>query len=93
MSPNTWYYLTLVKSGSTYNLYQNGILVDTATNANSISDTSNSHILTIGSYSAQGPIGGNFGGRIDEVAIWSRALSGPEINALHNSGNGLSLIQ
>ncbi|HNV01380.1 MAG TPA: hypothetical protein PKK60_03055 [archaeon] len=32
-------------------------------------------------------------GKIDEVAIWNRVLTEDEIEALFNSGNGLSLIQ
>jgi hypothetical protein len=31
-------------------------------------------------------------GLMDEVAIWSRALSNDEIAALYNDGNGISLI-
>jgi hypothetical protein len=36
---------------------------------------------------------GYFGGRIDECARWSRALSDAELDTLYNSGNGINLGQ
>jgi hypothetical protein len=36
---------------------------------------------------------GYFGGRIDECARWSRALSNTELDELYNSGNGINLGQ
>jgi len=31
-------------------------------------------------------------GKMDELAIWSRSLSGPEISALWNNGNGMNIV-
>jgi fibronectin type 3 domain-containing protein len=71
---NTWTHLGVTYDGSTLRLYQNGNLVSSQTDSGSITPSS-------------GPlrIGGNgvwpewFSGRIDEVRIYNRALSQPEM--------------
>ncbi len=45
--------------------------------------------LNIGS--ARGPGGGGIAGLLDEVAIWDRALTGEELTALYNGGDGVDM--
>jgi hypothetical protein len=86
---NTWYFIVLIYDGSTKKLYANG-----ATDSHmGVSATG-----TIGS-GTQFMVGGDqhgssgaahyFPGTIDEVGIWSRALTATEISQLYNSGAGL----
>jgi hypothetical protein len=48
----------------------------------------NTSPFSIGTWPGIG--GQNFLGEIDEVGIWSRALTSGEISDLYNSGSGLS---
>jgi len=66
-------------------MYINGSLVQTVTTAGG-NVKSNSSALYLGSSGGNGP----FNGLIDEVAIWSRALSGTEISTLYNGGSGVT---
>lgn len=81
---NRWVHVVGVRdvTSDTVNLYVNGILV------NSVNDT----ITSVPTYSDFN-IGGQlnvanrfFGGRIDDVRLYSRALTGGEINALYRLG-------
>lgn len=69
-------------------LYINGT-EDTGTQSGSVpaSFASNTQPVTVGANSGGTPR--YFDGMIDEVGIWSRALSSGEVLELYNSGNGL----
>lgn len=88
LSANTWYHVAAVRdvTADKMRLYING-----ASAATEITDTTTS----TPTYSAMG-IGrrtndtDGITGRIDEVGIWSRALTSTEISTLYGSGYGLS---
>jgi len=85
MSAGTWYHIVLTYpgSGTTWTLYFNGSS-QTATGGTPNTDTAAS--LCIGRNYEVGV--GNFSGMIDEVGIWSRALTSTEVSQLYNSGTG-----
>ena len=72
---NTWYHVALTYDAATttMKLYTNGILVDTNTE---VDPFIGGNALRIGAFDNGGNL---FGGKIDEVRIWSRVLSQSEI--------------
>ena len=86
-STATWYYITVTKSGTTVKFY-----VDSSQQG---ADQTGS-AATIANTTAPFEVGhwvddvGNFDGIIDEIGVWSRALTDAEIISLYNSGVGLS---
>lgn len=82
-SNGVWYHLAGVRSGRSVRLYVNGVLSATATETTAI-DVSNSYEIRVGSLSAAGPQ--PFNGQIDEPAIYNRALSATEVQAIFNAG-------
>jgi len=84
LGTSNWNFITFVKSGSNITIYFNASSVGSG---------------TIGSLGGSGAntakVGNNGGGTspyngaIDEVGVWSRALSGSEISQLYNGGAGL----
>lgn len=86
MSTNTWYLLTGTYDGTNVKLYINDSLIGTTPMTGNIySGSSHLNIGNIGDYNVD-----FWSGNIDEVGIWSRALSLTEISQLYNGGNGLS---
>lgn len=78
----TWKMLTLVRTGNTVEAYVNAVSQGTNSAGGSI-DVSNDGSFFVGH--------GNNGtatGSIDELGVWSRALTGTEITQLYNSGVG-----
>ena len=73
----TWYHVTLTRSATEFALYVNG--VKEATKPIPAFMNSDSADLTIGRATA---------GRIDEVEVFSRALSADEVTAIYNAGSG-----
>ncbi|MDP3723212.1 MAG: LamG-like jellyroll fold domain-containing protein [Candidatus Omnitrophota bacterium] len=80
---NTWTHIVGTFDGSTFRLYFNGVA--NASGAGSLGALNNDP-LTIGTAGSCAP----FGGQLDEVGIWNRALSAEEIATLYNGGTGLS---
>ena len=79
-----WFHIVATVNGTSQKLYYNGSLVSNVTKTNTIRN--NNTTLTVGNDS------GNsypWDGSVDEVGIWSRALSSDEVSTLYNSGNGL----
>jgi hypothetical protein len=82
VSADEWVHLVVTLSGSTCELWQNGISKGTAAwdgfgNAGGIN-------IPLNYFE-----GYWFDGQVDAVGIWTRVLSESEINALYNNGNGL----
>ena len=75
-----WYQVAVTRSGSTYSLYIDGVLVKTATDSNSIPNPN--FPLTIGRAEAY-----LLNGQIDELEIFKRALSAAEIQAIYFAGS------
>ena len=91
--PQVWQHVAWVYDGSTVSLYIDGVLKGSTAASGTIASTSKP--LTIG-HCILGDLNFEFGGRIDEVSIWSKALSQQEIqemmdNELMGTENGLEL--
>jgi VCBS repeat-containing protein len=79
-----WHHVAMTYDATNIRLYVDGNLEQTGAIA---VDTDRVHLLTIGEDSHSN--NRNFGGLIDEVAIWDRVLSDAEIGDLYNAGAGL----
>lgn len=85
-TPGTWYMVTVTYSGSVATLYIDGSQVTQTTPSEAIKNCTG--VFRIGSYGATA--GGFFDGLIDEVGIWSRAITSTEVTSLYNSGAGFA---
>jgi hypothetical protein len=84
LSTNTWYFVTCIINGSSSYMYINGVLEASGTLQTHTSGTDfwfGTNATNSGTY---------YSGLIDEVGIWSRALSSTEVTALYNGGVGLT---
>lgn len=84
LSSGTWYYIALTKSGTTATYYVNASSLGTGVAA--ASQFSSTDPFRVGTRVAAGDFAN---GVLDEIGIWSRALSGAEITSLYNGGAGL----
>jgi len=86
LSPNVWYHIVGVYDGSYIYLYLDGVLKTSETSLSSIRDISTEVRI--------GELGGStsrpFNGTIDEVNIYSRALTANEVKLLYESYNDWS---
>jgi Concanavalin A-like lectin/glucanases superfamily len=80
---NTWYNIVVIKNNGITSAYSNGEFL-ASTEQNMYIDSS----IGIGASSYLSDFFTN--GKIDEVGVWSRALSQDEITYLYNTGNGHS---
>ncbi len=71
---NTWSHLAATYDGSTMRIYVNGVEVNSRAQTGSFPTSSGSL-----SFGGDAPFGQNFTGSIDEVRLYNRALSAPEI--------------
>lgn len=83
----TWHYIVGTWDGSTANLYIDGSNVATGSYSGSITASST---LWLGSTSEGNITNQRYLGQLDEIGIWSRALSPSEVTALYNGGAGLT---
>jgi prepilin-type N-terminal cleavage/methylation domain-containing protein len=77
---NTWTHIAIVKSGGTYNIYFNGAVNNGSLSSDTGWGLGNQY------YIGRGYSNKKFTGFIDDVRIYSRALSAAEIQALYNAG-------
>ncbi|MGO8839019.1 MAG: LamG domain-containing protein [Limisphaerales bacterium] len=92
---NQWYNLTFTRSGTTAQLYLNGILIASATNTKEYAPAQHSP-LYIGSYAhypttsdpSAIPRDGFFVGIIYDVRLYNRGLSGDEVQQLYIQESG-----
>jgi hypothetical protein len=78
-----WQNLIAIKSGDTLSLYKNGLFENRWVGASAL--INNSSPFLIGSKIDIGGVkNGFFHGKIDDIAIWNRALSQQEITQLYN---------
>ncbi len=82
ISPHTWYHLAGVwdKANHKVYLYVNGVKVGGASNYMSGYTLSNAPLIIGAAQSF-----GDFDGKIDDVQLWSKVLSGGEIQAIYNA--------
>lgn len=83
INTGSWYHVVVSKTGTSATVYLNGTSQGSAT-VNS-SQYNGAGAFTIG---AIGNPTNYFDGIIDEVAIWSRAITSTEVTELYNSGAG-----
>lgn len=81
---NTWHHVAVVKSGTTVRIYADGVEENSETV--SAASQQNSRPLLIGFNPGEG-IQGYWKGSIDELAIYNRALSAQEIQAIFDAGS------
>lgn len=87
LAANTWYNLTVTRQGTSARLYINGVLLNTIT-VNAITTTPTDLIGIIGGdINAYGGSGFQFQGKIDDLKIYRRALSPPQVMELYNQTN------
>jgi hypothetical protein len=82
-----WRHVVARRTDTLFDLFYDGQLVDTGDFAGEIQESTVP--LMIGQRNFLDPRDFSVDGRIDEVAIWNRALSDDEIAGLYNDGNGL----
>lgn len=85
---NEWHHLVVVfQSSGTKEGYIDGAYVGSDTDGANLSSVTGTGVLRISGK----PAGGDyFKGKIDEVAIWDKALTSDEVSALYNNGNYLT---
>src|SRR3989344_4897183 len=90
-STGTWYHIAVTKTGTTVNFYVNGSQQGTTQTIGSSGINDSNSTFVIGSDAGNGDF---FDGRIDDVRVWTRALSSTDISNLYTSpgtfGNGAS---
>lgn len=88
MTTGTWYHIAYTYDGTTMRGYVNGVEVGNTTgsgNGNLATGyTAGTHVGADNGGSGQA-----FDGMMDELGVWSRALSAGEVSLLYNGGSGL----
>lgn len=79
--PGNWYHIVFTRTSGTVQWYFNG----SATGAGQVSNNPTITKVQLGINSANDCVDGT----IDEVGLWSRALSSAEVTSLYNGGSGL----
>jgi hypothetical protein len=81
---SAWNHIVYTYDGATFKSYLNGANITTQATVQTLASASgNLHLFSFaGSSNA-------FGGRLDEIGIWSRALTTAEVATLYNSGTGI----
>jgi hypothetical protein len=89
-SADTWYHAVIVKAADNdWKFYVNAGTPESST-ANRNRDTNALNGVSIGASDlGSDGVSSYLDGVIDEVAIWTRALSSGEVASIYNSGNGL----
>ncbi len=93
LNTGQWYHAVLVYSGTTFTIYIDGNVYHTVSYTGGFYKTltwNDVNKYWIGAGYGLGTPENFFDGVIDEVGIWSRALSSTEVSELYNSGNGLT---
>jgi hypothetical protein len=86
INDGAWHFIAATFDGATQRLYVDGVLEASATNTNPA--WTDNHHFCIGSFcDSSGNSFSTFGGLIDEVEIYNRALSASEIQAIFAAGS------
>lgn len=82
VTPKTWIHLAVVRdfTSKTVTWYRNGKAINAIPTAYPTASISNQPLLIGNGYTGNG-----FIGQLDDVAVWPRALSAPEILGLHSA--------
>ncbi|NTW32920.1 MAG: LamG domain-containing protein [Bacteroidetes bacterium] len=89
---NTWYHMVVtydgsLSAGARMKVYINNVLLTSASENSPSSLNDPSSAITIGHFTDLGERA--WDGLIDEMGVWSRALTSTEVTTLYNSGAGL----
>ena len=87
---DVWHQVMIRRQGAQFDLFCDGIIVAQASNSNPVPDTDMP--LLIGKRNEHSNQGFAVDGRIDETAIWTRALSNNEVAYLYNGGAGNPIV-
>lgn len=82
---NVWMHVAATYNGSTMTIYTNGVRQDSLATTGFISTTADP--LAIGQKNTSTTSGDFFNGTMDEVRLYSRGLSVPEINTIMHNGD------
>ena len=89
-SANQWHFVTLVREGTSWKIYLDGVVTKSIT---TIRDILSTNELTIG-YGDSYDLGGKyFNGEIDELSIWNKSLTISEVQDLYNGGVATYICQ
>lgn len=83
-SINTWEYFILSRNGNNWTMYKNGEGCVSIIEAGSISTTARSFVFADASDNEE------LTGKLDEIAIWKRAITDEEAVQLYNGGAGIT---
>lgn len=90
ITTGTWHHFVYTFDGTTMLLYYDGsLLINGGTQSGSVSTSGNAAVFAIGRERIPGD-GGFWKGKVDEVGVWSRALTSGEVTSLYNGGAGLA---
>jgi len=87
LSTGTWYFVVITYDGSNQRLYVNGVLQAGPQAQSGVGTASNTSGVGLGQDRQDGA-NHWFSGHVDEVGLWTRALSQAEITQLYNAGVG-----
>jgi len=87
VTPGTWNHVVVRRSGTQFQFVVNGVPAGGAASSIVIADVPDPLLLGVRNSSGQFPLDG----RLDEVAVWNRALGNAEIASLYNGGAGRPL--
>jgi hypothetical protein len=95
ISTNSWHHVIIQSTGTEYKVYVNKVSKSLSILSGSNDGKWNNDIpgynhYSIGALTRGAELYTPFSGKIDEVGIWSRALSSTEVSDLYNSGDGLA---
>ena len=89
---NEWINITFTYDGQYLSHYENGVLISLVPSNNLLLNTAGNSGISLGMSIQANGHWGPYDGKLDDVGIWSRALSQQEITALYNGCGGSSLI-
>ena len=92
---NTWHSACITHDGTAPLIYVDGVEGTTFTNSTDktwwVPDFSGIDNFSLGVERRNNMAVNYFDGNLDELSVWSRALTADEVSTLHNSGNGKEL--
>jgi hypothetical protein len=87
ITTGVWHQVVVTRNGSAFSLYFDDNVVGSTVFSGALTPSSNP--LLIGRRDSADPRDFAVDGRLDEVAIWNRALSASEVASLWNNGQGM----
>ncbi len=92
ISTNTWHQIVVRRSGGVLQMYFDGNVIASRSDIAGIGVVDTNMPLLIGRRNSDDGRGFGMNGSIDEVGIWSRAVTDTELTQLYNNGSGSNPI-